>query len=79
MNHYVLEGEHMDPNDMDTIVRDTQKIHGPMLQGQAEALARQLIMQNIDNYYHRAWVIDEEIKNSLTENDSNAHDHHSSS
>jgi len=65
MNHYVIEGEHMDPNDITTIVRSKQKIHGPMLRGQAEALARQLIMQNIDDYYHRAWVIDEEIKNSL--------------
>jgi len=55
----------MDPNDITTIVRTKQQIHGPMLRVQAEALARQLIMQNIDNYYHRAWVIDEEIKNNL--------------
>jgi len=36
-----------------------------MLRGQADALARQLIMQNIDDYYHRSWVIDEDIKASL--------------
>jgi len=67
MNYYVLEGEHTDPNDITTIIRDTQRIHGPMLRGQADSLARQLIMQNIDDYYHRSWVIDEEIKNSLLE------------
>jgi len=61
----VIEGEHTDPNDINTIVRATQKIYGPMLRGQADTLARQLIMKNIDNYYHRSWVIDEEIKNSL--------------
>jgi hypothetical protein len=65
MNYYVLEGEHMDPNDITTIIRSKQQIHGPMLRGQADALARQLMMQNIDDYYHRSWVIDEEIKNSL--------------
>jgi len=65
MNYYVLEGEHTDPNDITTIIRSKQQIHGPMLRGQADALARQLMMQNIDDYYHRSWVIDEEIKNSL--------------
>jgi len=65
MNFYVLEGEHTDPNNIITIVQDTQTIHGPMSRGQADALARQLIMQNIDDYYHRSWVIDEEIKNNL--------------
>ena len=65
MNYYVLEGEHTNPNDITTIIRSKQRIHGPMMRGQADALARQLIMQNIDDYYHRSWVIDEEIKNSL--------------
>ena len=65
MNYYVIEGEHMDPNDITTIIKFKQRIYGPMMRGQADALARQLIMQNIDDYYHRSWVIDEEIKNSL--------------
>ena len=65
MNYYVLEGEHTDPNDITTIVQDTQKMHGPMIRSQADTLARQLLMQNIDDYYHRSWVIDEEIKDSL--------------
>ena len=55
----------MDPNDITTIIQSKQRMHGPMMRGQADALARQLIMQNIDDYYHRSWVIDEEIKNSL--------------
>jgi hypothetical protein len=65
MNYYVIEGEHTDPNNITTIVRTTQKVHDPMLRGQADILARQLMIKNIDDYYHRAWVIDEEIKNSL--------------
>jgi hypothetical protein len=65
MNYYVLEGEHTDPNDITTVTESKQQIHGPMIRSQADALARQLIMKNIDNYYHRAWVIDDEIKDSL--------------
>ena len=65
MKYYVIEGEHTNPNDITTIIRDKQRIHGPMLRGQADALARQLVIKNIDNYYHRAWVIDDEIKDSL--------------
>jgi hypothetical protein len=65
MNYYVIEGEHTDPNDITTIIRDKQRIHGPILRGQADSLARQLVIKNIDNYYHRAWVIDDEIKDSL--------------
>jgi hypothetical protein len=65
MNYYVIEGEHTDPNDITTIIEISRKIHGPMLRGQADNMARQLIMKNIDDYYHRAWVIDDEIKESL--------------
>ena len=65
MNFYVLEGEHTDPNDITTITQPKQQIHGPMTRAHADALARQLIMKNIDDYYHRAWVIDDEIKDSL--------------
>jgi hypothetical protein len=50
MNFYVLEGAHMDPNDLTTIIQSKQRIHGPMLRGQADSLARQF---------------DEEIKNTL--------------
>jgi hypothetical protein len=65
MNYYVLEGEHTDPNDITTINQSKQQIHGPMVRSQADTLARQLVMKNIDNYYHRAWVIDDEIKDRL--------------
>jgi hypothetical protein len=65
MNYYVIEGEHTDPNDINTITQSNQQIHGPMIRAQADTLARQLVIKNIDNYYHRAWVIDDEIKDSL--------------
>ena len=65
MNYYVLEGEHTDPNDITTVIQSKQCIHGPMIRSQADTLARQLVMKNIDDHYHRAWVIDDEIKDSL--------------
>lgn len=49
MNYYVLEGEHTDPNDMTTVIQSKQCIHGPMIRSQADTLARQLVMKNIDD------------------------------
>ena len=60
MSYYVIEGEHTDPNNKGTIIKGTKKTHGPFEhQFEADTLAKSIIMQNIDNYYHRAWVVNE--------------------
>jgi len=54
----VLEGTHKDPNDRHTIDHSTEKQHGPYEnEEQASAQAKELIQRNIDDFYHRAWVI----------------------
>ena len=54
----VIEGIHSNPNDLETIDPKTKKVHGPYShKSQAEAVAHGLIQKNIDDYYHRAWVI----------------------
>ena len=56
--YWVIEGTHTDPNDQNTIDHDTEKQHGPYDdEGQATAVAKSLIQRNIDDFYHRAWVI----------------------
>ena len=57
----VVEGIHKNPNNFDTIDEGTKIIHGPFKKEHAENLAKGLIQKNIDNFYHRAWV----IKNGL--------------
>ena len=57
----VVEGIHKNPNNFDTIDESTKIIHGPFKKEHAENLAKGLIQKNIDNFYHRAWV----IKNGL--------------
>ena len=59
MNNYlVIEGSHQDPNEMITIDEKTKKEYGPFVNKEkAEALAKSLIQKNIDDFYHRAWVI----------------------
>lgn len=54
--YYVIEGEHNDPNDKNSLKESTKKIHGPYNKEEANKYARSLIAKNIDNYYHRAWV-----------------------
>ena len=56
-NFYVIEGEHTDPNQIETILIDTKKKHGPFEEQEANQIAKGLIQKNIDNFYHRAWVI----------------------
>ena len=56
----VIEGIHKNPNNIDTIDEKT-KIHGPFKK-QAEIIAKGLIQKNVDNFYHRAWVV-REFKN----------------
>ena len=65
----VIEGIHKNPNNIDTIDEKTKKIYGPFKQKQAEIFAKSLIQKNVDNFYHRAWVIKEglEINNVCEE------------
>jgi hypothetical protein len=54
----VVEGTHKDPNDQDTIDHNTQKQYGPYENEQmASNQAMSLIQKNVDDFYHRAWVI----------------------
>ena len=54
----VIEGSHKNPNEIKTIIQKTKKEYGPFNQkDDAEALAKSLIQKNIDDFYHRAWVI----------------------
>ena len=59
MNNYtVIEGSHQNPNEMSTIDEKTRKEYGPFQKKEdALALAKSLIQKNIDDFYHRAWVI----------------------
>ena len=58
----VIEGIHKNPNNIDTIDEKTKKIHGPFKKKQAEVFAKSLIQKNVDNFYHRAWVIKEDLE-----------------
>ena len=54
----VVEGHHKDPNDFASLLEETKTVHGPsMSEEKADQVAKHLIQKNIDNYYHRAWVI----------------------
>ena len=58
INYIVIEGHHKNPNEMSTIDQKTKKEYGPFLnKNDAETLAKSLIQKNIDDFYHRAWVI----------------------
>ena len=56
-NFYVIEGEHTDPNKIATILKNSEKKHGPFEEQEANQIARGLIQKNIDDFYHRAWVV----------------------
>ena len=56
-NFYVISGIHKDPNKIETIVKSVEKIFGPFEEIEANNLAKSLIQKNIDDFYHRAWVI----------------------
>ena len=58
----VIEGIHKNPNNIDTIDEKTKKIHGPLKKKQAEIFAKSMIQENVDNFYHRAWVIKEGLE-----------------
>ena len=58
INYIVVEGSHKNPNKMSTIDKKTKKEYGPFInRNDAEMLAKSLIQKNIDDFYHRAWVI----------------------
>ena len=56
-NFYVVEGEHTNPNEIETILKNTEKKHGPFEEQEATQIAKGLIQKNIDDFYHRAWVV----------------------
>ena len=56
--YWVVEGTHEDPNNMDTLDHSTEIKHGPFSdEKQASKMAKSLIQRNIDDFYHRAWVV----------------------
>ena len=56
--YIVVEGSHKNPNEIKTIDESSKKEHGPFTKkDEAEALAKALIQKNIDDFYHRAWVV----------------------
>ena len=59
INYIVIEGTHKNPNEIETISKDSKKQHGPFNnKKEAEAIAKSLIQKNIDDFYHRAWVLE---------------------
>jgi hypothetical protein len=56
-NFYVIEGAHKDPNQIETLLKETEKKYGPYEEREANQVAKGLIQKNIDDFYHRAWVI----------------------
>ena len=58
ISYKVIEGSHKDPNEISSIDKKTKKEYGPFTnKNEAETLAKSLIQKNIDDFYHRAWVI----------------------
>ena len=58
INYIVIEGSHKNPNEMNTIDEKTKVEYGPFIdKNEALSLAKSLIQKNIDDFYHRAWVI----------------------
>ena len=57
-NFYVIEGEHTNPNEIKTILKNTEKKHGPFEEvKKLIRFAKGLIQKNIDDFYHRAWIV----------------------
>ena len=57
----VIEGIHENPNNINTLDEQTKIVHGPYNKIEAEKVAKGLIQKNIDNFYHRAWVINKNV------------------
>tara|TARA_A100001011_G_C14320397_1_gene850315 strand:+ start:1448 stop:1762 length:315 start_codon:yes stop_codon:yes gene_type:complete len=60
-NYIVIEGTHKNPNRIETLEEKTKKIYGPFNKLKAKEFAKGLIQKNVDNFYHRAWVIKKDI------------------
>ncbi len=56
-SYIVIEGTHKNPNKIETLDEKTKKTYGPFIKSKAEKFAKGLIQKNVDNFYHRAWVI----------------------
>ena len=54
LSYSVIEGSHKNPNEIKTIDEKTKKVHGPFSKKED---AESLIQKNVDDFYHRAWVI----------------------
>ena len=61
-SYIVIEGVHKNPNNIDTLDEKTKIIHGPYDKKKAEEVAKGLIQKNVDNFYHRAWVLKKNIE-----------------
>ena len=48
-NFYVVEGVHTNPNQIETILKDTEKKYGPFEEQEANQVAKGLIQKNIEN------------------------------
>ena len=58
----VIEGIHENHNNINTLDEQTKIVHGPYNKIEAEKVAKGLIQKNIDNFYHRAWVINKNVE-----------------
>tara|TARA_B100000902_G_C26724057_1_gene628074 strand:+ start:181 stop:423 length:243 start_codon:yes stop_codon:yes gene_type:complete len=59
ISYSVIEGSHKNPNEIKSLDEKTKKVHGPFSKKEdAESLAKSLIQKNVDDFYHRAWVIE---------------------
>ena len=60
--YIVIEGTHKNPNKIETLDNKTKQIYGPFSKSKAQEVAKGLIQKNVDNFYHRAWVIKQETQ-----------------
>ena len=56
-DYIVIEGTHKNPNNIESIDESSKKTHGPFVKKDAEEFAKNLIQKNVDDFYHRAWVL----------------------
>ena len=61
-SYIVIEGTHKNPNRIETLLEKSKKIYGPFSKSKAEEFAKSLIQKNVDNFYHRAWVINKNVE-----------------
>ena len=49
-NYYVIEGKHTNPNEIETILKNTEKKYGPFEEQEANQIAKGLIQKNIEDF-----------------------------